>query len=219
MISGSFKRARQTLWALALTPAMTLAQPAALDAGSLIQRLARPAPATIAFTEVRFSPLLRAPLVVSGELEYSGPSSFDRRVERPYRESTQIRGDSVRVEREGEQTRSFALKRAPELRGLLSGFAGLLAGDRAALEREFEITVMGDEQRWKMLLTPVDKRARARLETIRVDGRGDEPRCFTMASANGSTSVMLLGQAADRELSTEVTPEELARTCEEASTP
>ena len=86
---------------------------AAIDADALIARLARPAPASIAFTEVRVSPLLREPLVVSGELEFSGPASLDRHVRKPYREDTAIRGESVRVEREGEAPRSFALKRAP----------------------------------------------------------------------------------------------------------
>jgi len=64
---------------------------AALDdpeADALIGRLAKPAPATISFTEVRFSKLLRAPLIVSGDLGYAGPESLDRRVTAPYREST-----------------------------------------------------------------------------------------------------------------------------------
>ncbi len=83
---------------------------AALDADALVAKLARPAPASIAFTEVRLSPLLREPLVVSGELEFSGPTSLDRHVRQPYREDTAIRGESVRVEREGEPPRSFALE-------------------------------------------------------------------------------------------------------------
>jgi len=41
---------------------------AELDAPALIQRLAKPAPAIIDFTEVRFSTLLKQPLIVSGTL-------------------------------------------------------------------------------------------------------------------------------------------------------
>ena len=50
---------------------------------------------------------------MSGELGYSGPTSLDRRVLQPYREHTTIRGESVRVEREGEPARSFALSARP----------------------------------------------------------------------------------------------------------
>jgi hypothetical protein len=191
-----------------------VAQSAAPDAGSLIAQLARPAPATIAFKEVRFSPLLQAPLIVAGELQYSGPSSFDRRVERPYRERTQIRGDSVRVERESEQARSFALKRAPELRGLLTGFTGLLAGDIKTLEREFQVAAAGDASDWKLSLTPRDSRARDRLQRIDVDGRGNEPVCFSMINANGGASIILLGEAAQQELPASVTRELLIERCE-----
>lgn len=206
---------RRILCVLALTPAaIPTAQSAGLDASSLISRLARPAPAAIAFTEVRFSPLLQAPLVVSGELEYAGGSSFDRRVDQPYREETRIRGDSVRVDRDGEKPRSFALKRAPELRGLLTGFTGLLAGDRQALEREFEIAASGDESDWKLSLTPLDSRARARLQKIEVDGSGSEPRCFSLLTANGGASIMLLGTAGGQELPANVTREALKEKCD-----
>ena len=60
------------------------------DVEVLIRKLAREPPATIAFTEARFSPLLREPLIVSGELGYLGAGSFDRRVTTPYRESTRF---------------------------------------------------------------------------------------------------------------------------------
>ena len=112
---------------------------ATLDADALIGRLAKPAPATIAFREVRFSPLVDEPLIVAGELGYAGPTSLDRRVTQPYRETVSIRGESVRVEREGEPTRSFGLNRAPELRGLLGWLhcpAGRRSGrDQAQLHR------------------------------------------------------------------------------------
>ena len=73
----------------------------------------------MAFTEVRFSSLLREPLVVSGELGYSGAGSLERRVTAPVPRDDDDRGESVRIERDGEAPRSFALKRAPELQGFV----------------------------------------------------------------------------------------------------
>ncbi len=113
---------------------------AALDADRIVAGLARAAPSSIAFTEARFSALLREPLIVSGTLGYLGPGSLERRVTSPYTETTTIRGESVRIEREGESTRTFGLKRVPELEGFVAAFAGLLAGDAAQLERDFTLS-------------------------------------------------------------------------------
>ena len=120
---------------------------AAPDARTLVGKLAREAPSSVAFTEARFSSLLRQPLVVSGELGYLGAGSLDRRVTSPYRETITIRGSTVRIEREGEEVRSFALERAPELEGFLKAFGALLAGDSTALEKTFAIAANGDARR------------------------------------------------------------------------
>jgi hypothetical protein len=186
---------------------------AALDARALIGRLAKPAPATVAFREVRFSTLVNEPLIVAGELVYTDATSLDRRVTYPYQETVAIRGESVRVEREGSPPRSFGLNRAPELRGLLSGFTALLTGDPAALERTFSIAANGGDDAWTLELTPTDKRARRRLQQIVVNGRADVPQCFTMLTANGGASVLLLGAAADRELPKPTTLETLKQLC------
>ena len=66
---------------------------AALDARRIVASLARDAPSSIAFTEARFSALLREPLIVSGTLGYLGPGSLERRVTSPYTETTTIRGE------------------------------------------------------------------------------------------------------------------------------
>lgn len=186
---------------------------AALDAEALIAKLARPAPASIAFTEVRVSPLLREPLVVSGELEFSGPASLDRHVRKPYREDTAIRGESVRVEREGEQSRSFALKRAPELQGLLTGFSSLLTGDVPGLRRSFDVQAQGTEQQWMLQLVPLDARARKRLQKLEIVGHDATPRCFSLLNGDGGASVMVLGEAAAT-VPAKVTLESLKDLCE-----
>src|SRR6185503_4907596 len=118
MTSGRKARRAALLTMLYLTPAISFA---VLDTGSLLQRLARPAPATTPFVEVRFSKLLDQPLVVKGQLEYHEDGALVRAVDMPFRERTEIRGETVTVERVGRSTRRFSLKRAPELRSMLGG--------------------------------------------------------------------------------------------------
>jgi hypothetical protein len=167
---------------------------AAPDTRTLVERLAREAPSTVAFTEARFSKLLRQPLVVSGELAYLGAGSLDRRVTRPHRETTTIRGNTVRIEREGQDARSFALERVPELEGFLTAFGALLSGDSTALERTFAVAASGDEAGdWMLELTPLDERARRRVTIVSIYGSGDELRCLATSDTKETGSVMMLG--------------------------
>ena len=187
---------------------------AELDASELIRSLARPAPASVNFTEVRFSALLDQPAVVSGELRYSGPTSLDRVVLASERARFLEVGESVRVKREGERDRTFALKRAPELRGLLTAFSGLLAGDPQAVERNFDIEAQGESNAWRLSLKPVDARARQRLSELTMNGSGDEPGCFSMATAEGAQSIMLFGEKARRPIDATITIDQLREHCD-----
>lgn len=166
-----------------------------VDVDALLARLARPAPDTVAFVEVRYSALLAEPLVASGELEHRADGALVRRVLDPYRETTLLQGEQVRVSREGGRTRSFALDRAPELRGMLAGFGAILLGDRAVLDRHFALVVRGDPQAWRIEMVPRDERLQRRLSGIVVDGTEDRARCFTMLEPDGDASVMVLGAA------------------------
>ena len=181
-----------------------------LDASTLIQRLAKPAPASIEFKEWRFSALLEQPLVVSGELRYMAADHLERFVQQPYREKTIIRGESVRVERHGEKLRTFALKRAPELKGLLSAFGALLTGDSSELEKDFEISARGDSERWELTLVPRDTRARQHVAQLVVTGAANEPSCLMMGKAGESQSIMMFADPAPREMPSEVSPTEVS---------
>ena len=141
----------------------------------LVTRLARKQPATVEFVEARFSPLLIEPIIVAGQLAYRVPQSLDRIVATPYRERTSISDGSVTVERDGERTRTFSLRRAPELRGLLAGLSALFAGDRAALDDEFVASAAGSEDAWRLDLAPRDAGLRRRARSDRRDRRWRRP--------------------------------------------
>lgn len=199
-MSNKAPRAVATATASFAALLVAAASHAAPDSDALIARLKRTAPASIAFVEVRFSTLLVEPLVVSGTLVYEGEGSLTRRVESPYREQSVIRGETVRVERDGEEPRTFALRRAPELRGLLTGMIGLLTGDASFIGEHFAVTKTGDDQRWRLGLAPTDDRLKQRLSEIVVAGASAEPECFVIRDNQGGASVMLLGAAAARPL-------------------
>lgn len=194
-----------------LVPAAAAAQD--IDVQATISRLVQSEQTSIDFTEIRFSPMLKEPLMVSGTLGYIGPQSLDRHVLTPYREDSEIRSDTVKVSREGEPDRTFALRRAPELRELLHVFSALLAGDHATLSRDFVIEAKGTTQDWQLGLTPRDTGVSELIQQIRISGHGDSPQCFWMFRDENSFSVMLLGMAAHTDLPHPLTVEWLQTSC------
>jgi hypothetical protein len=195
MISGI---ALMTLTQLSATPPAPVPPRDALapDAAALIARLARPVPSTTTYAEVRFVRLLKTPQVQHGELDYGGAGKLGKRVERPYRETMTIDAGSVEVQREGRSTRRFALERAPELQGLLTGFSALLGGDAATLGKIFDVHFVDNAPKWTLTLTPHEAALGKHLREIVVAGSGDEPQCFSLHETDGDASVMLLGALA-----------------------
>ena len=184
-----------------------------LEPSAVIERLKKPAPATIDFREVRFSALLDAPLAVRGTLRYLAPDHLERLVREPYLERTTIRGESVRVERDGEKLTTFALKRAPELKGLLSAFGALLTGDSTAVAKNFEIEATGDAKQWELRLVPRDARTRERVKDIVVIGRDDAPSCLLMSGAGEARTVSLFAELSKAAPQKNVTVNELTTLC------
>jgi len=167
----------------------------AVDRGTdaLLDRLARPAPETTPFVEVRYSALLTEPLVVAGELEHRDDGALVRRVLEPYRETTTLLGENVVVERDGSRPRRFSLDRAPELRGILNSFGAILKGDRTTLEQHFEIASSESDYAWRIDMVPRGDKLRARLARVRVDGYANRANCMTMEEPDGDATIMAIG--------------------------
>ena len=191
-------------------PAVDKATPS--DAAALIARLAHPAPARTAYSEVRFVRMLRKPLVLRGELEYGGAERLGKTVTAPYQETMTIADGNVVVQREGHGERKFALDRAPELQALLSGFSALLGGDAATVQKNFTLQLVDNAQNWTLTMTPSSALSR-HLRDMVVDGAANEPRCFTLHESSGETSIMLIGPLAAAKLPEAPTADALAALC------
>lgn len=163
------------------------------DAGALLAKLARPAPDSTSFVEVRYSSLLDQPIVVAGRLEHRKDGSLVRSVEWPYQEVTELHGENVSVTRAGSKARRFSLDRAPELRGMLTSFGAILQGDRQTLDKYFIVSAGGSDARWEITLLPRDAKLSRYLSRIVVNGAESSPKCFTLAEPDGDESLMALG--------------------------
>ena len=193
-----------------LTPAISFA---ALDADTLLKSLAHPAPAVTPFVEVRYSKLLDQPLVVKGQLEYHEDGTLVRAVADPFKERTEIQGETVSVLRAGKSPRKFSLKRAPELRSMLGGFGAVLGGSRDSLAKDFNIDVTGDPQAWKLALTPKSPQVGKYVRDIVIQGARNEARCIVVTQPDDQSSVMLVGAATEAKLPSPLTREWLSGFC------
>lgn len=178
--------------------ALPLAAPAqqSVDAGWILSRLARPAPDSTPFLEVRDSPMLKAPLRMSGEYRRPDNDTLVREVRAPYAETTTIRAGEAVIVRAGRAPRRFSLARAPELAGLQSSFGALLSADEAALRAQYQLNASGSAQAWTLVLAPRDATIAAKLRDITLRGRGDELRCIETQPAKGVLQRTLLAGAA-----------------------
>ncbi len=180
-----------------LAPAISFA---ALDVDALLKSLAHPAPAVTPFTEVRYSKLLDQPIVVKGQLEYHEDGTLVRAVNDPFKERTEIQGETVSVQRAGKSPRKFSLKRAPELRSMLGGFAAVLGGGRGTLDDDFNLAATGEKDLWKLSLTPKSATVGKYVKDIVIQGSQGEPRCIVVTQPDSESSVMLVGAATEAKL-------------------
>ncbi|HPF27010.1 MAG TPA: hypothetical protein P5528_13500 [Steroidobacteraceae bacterium] len=210
--------AQTIIWLLLATVG---SQPSrAADASSIIAGLARPLPAATTFRELRFSTMLKEPLMVRGSLEIDADGNMIRRVTDPFTETTKISGDRVAIERDGK-TRQFSLRRAPELEGLLAAFRALINGAADELGQRFVVRLQSVDAAhepsaaafWRLQLTPRDSRLARRVVSIDVTGTAAEPRCLTLLEPQKAASVLLLGAAASLSLPMPASREALAALC------
>ncbi len=184
----------------ALLPLSAWAQPQTAtepaDSAWVLATLTQPPPVATAFLELRESRTLDVPLRISGEYARPDAQTLVREVRAPYRETTTIRDGEAVIAREGRSPRRVRLSRVPELAALQASFGALLAGDRAALERQYTLSTEGDRQAWTLTLVPSDAAVARRLEAIVLHGDGDALRCIESRPARGEAQRTLLGAAA-----------------------
>lgn len=186
--------------------ALLIALPlAALAAGTdlaqtILQRIARPGSAQVAFIEVSYRSMLDRPLITSGTMKWLGGDKLERDVEKPYKAVAKIGDGQMSVERAGHPVQTMPISRAPQMGAILAGFRALLGGDTQALARDFEVQADGNPAHWVLTLTPRSDELKHRVQSIVVDGRDDAPRCMTLNESDGDTTITLLGALAEKGL-------------------
>jgi hypothetical protein len=172
---------------------------AAADWGvaELMAALAARGDADATFTELRYVPVLDAPVKSSGTLRFVAPDRVEKHTLLPRAESLVLSGDQL-VLRQGQRTRSLALADLPDGGLAIASLRGTLAGDLAALRRGWVVTMRGDRRQWTLELTPSSASLAQYIEAVQIDGRLEQIERVEIRQADGVRSLMLVTPANDK---------------------
>jgi len=169
----------------------TSAAAAAGDLDEVMHLLAMRRHGRVEFVEQHFLSVLNRPIESSGEMRYDAPDHLEKRTLLPRPENLVLAGGELTVER-GGHTRVLDLRRYPQIQPLIESIRATLAGDRAALERVFEVEFSGTVDRWVLRLVPVEPSLKRSVSEIHIDGAGDNLLRVEIRQADGDRSLMTL---------------------------
>jgi hypothetical protein len=154
--------------------------------------LAQSAAAEIRLVEEKHSWVLSKPVISEGVLQYdAATATLSKQVLKPEPMSMSISGDQIKITR-AQQQRQLRVPRDSPLRDLLLALRALLAGDVAALRRNFIIDYQAQENTWDIRFTPRDPVLTGKLARISVSGSDDQVASIDITLANGDRQLMRL---------------------------
>ena len=159
------------------------------DIDQLMRGLAQTRSSHTRFVETKTIAMLDEPVESSGELFYSAPDRFEKRTLKPRRETLLVDGDTLLIER-GRKKYRLQLQDYPELAAFIDSIRGTLAGDRRALERNYQLGLDGNAARWTLQLLPTTKKMQAVVKHIRIAGARNEVSSVEVTQTDGDSSLM-----------------------------
>ena len=167
------------------------AQAVGWDIDALMRGLAKHEGGRARFVETKTIAMLDKPVVSTGELNYVPPAHLERRTFKPKPELMILDGDQLTLER-GERKVSIRLKDQPEALAFVDSLRGTLAGDKAALEKNYKLVLNGSEERWTLDLLPDDQRIAAFVLRITFSGSKNHVERIKYLQADGDSAVMTI---------------------------
>ena len=169
---------------------VTLPSPTwALDLETVFENTAVVAPARVAFREERHNPLLKEPIVLTGQLEYLSPGKLRKVIETPYEEAFLISGNHIEITRDGE-TRRLSIGKSKPIRAMLSGIEAILAGQVETLDSLFDYELSGTACDWSIQLKPKSRRVSKHLTAMLVKGGQNALTSMRIDLKEGEWSLM-----------------------------
>jgi hypothetical protein len=165
------------------------AHAAGFDLTRLMALLGQTPEGEVSYTEEKTSSLLARPLTSAGTLSFHRPDSVEKDVATPHPERYRIAGEELTVTSNGIDRR-YALSSQPALAALAASLRGVLLGDEAQLRRYFQPRVEGDEQAWRLELTPIDATMGRYVRRVVVSGKSGRLLAIDTDETSGDHSAL-----------------------------
>lgn len=180
---------RRALLLALLFSSLPAAHAADWQLADLMQQLGQVRNAQARFVERKYIALLDQPVESSGELSFTAPDRMEMRTLRPKKQSLLLDGNRLTMDQDG-RSRTVSLQSYPEVAAFVEGIRGTLAGDRQALERVYQVHLIGNAARWQLLLVPREASMSRIISRIRIGGRQAEVLSVAYDHADGDRSEM-----------------------------
>jgi hypothetical protein len=156
-----------------------------------LQRLLKStAKSPVTFQEERESPWLSTPAMSRGTMR-SLPDALEKRVESPRKETWRLLADRIEWTN-GSETRQIVFSQAPAVAPLADLMRRVVAGDFAALERDFSIQLRGDDRVWSALLQPRTAEVKRYLDRVELQGTQGQLQVIIVLERNGERTTTRL---------------------------
>jgi hypothetical protein len=164
------------------------------DLDRIMSALAKRQHGHVTFVEEKYLAVLDKPVRSSGELFYDAPDRLEKRTLKPKPETLVLQNGIVTADR-GRRHYVLDLRQYPQIVPFIESIRATLAGDRAALERVFELTYAGSFDSWTLTLVPRDAKLSRTIRQIDIAGEQDTIHRVEIHEADGDRSVMTIGAA------------------------
>ncbi|WP_324779678.1 LolA-related protein [Thiobacillus sedimenti] len=143
------------------------------------------------FVEKRTLAVLDRPLIATGEMTYTPPDRLEKRTLTPKRETLVLDHDQVSIERD-KRTLTINLASRPEALAFVDSIRSTLAGNRAALEKNYALQLTGSADKWVLTLSPTAQAIAAILQRITISGSADQIHTIDYLLADGDRSELTI---------------------------
>lgn len=153
-----------------------------------MERLARSGGVQARFHEIRYVSLLAAPLESEGMLYFAAPDLLARHTTRPGRSTVVVRGSHVAL-RDETGYQDLPVGSSELASALIDHLVGLLRGDLPVLRARHAVGFRVHGEGWELRLEPRSRLVRNVIDSIRIDGRGDEVLAMEVVETSGDRTV------------------------------
>lgn len=144
------------------------------------------------FSEEKRVALLARPLRSSGTIYFDRGNGVARLTQKPKFQQVVVTATTLRI-RTAKRTEEIPLSKSKDLQAFASIVPSLLRGDRAELERAFDIGLYGsDKDWWALTFTPKAESLKKLVAKVTVIGRKSELVSLQVAETNGDSTTTKL---------------------------